>query len=440
MSERSSGNKMKRDITLPKIINDGICHAILKDGKTRCPNKTFIKSYKNNTPVYSKWCKIHSTECGQLNKEYKSSCNGVSEWKCSSKGQYIFENGKLINLENCINDRNIFEKKCIHQSKRDLGHQQFVQLLQNKRKKCAEVVKKLQPPKSEVKQIEENQTIKYFDQFISHISIEPSIKKTSTYLPPPSKSVPKQALKKKTKPKPTVITTSKSDDDDLNDLYEKMKKLKVAEPTLPSIPVVSLEKPEADFETKFRQYVLENKINTKQMDKRTLLSLKHTYKEILRIQKEQENIQKSKVRFVEKANELNDGYLRQLDEIKNSLIIIQNQLSDLAFDQTDMDLFEKVIQTTYYELMSLEKEILINRDDVSLKLYHKVKDFIKHFTDQVLPDLIKTRITLLGKFQFIQESIRLVDETSSEDEDEDDEKVYMSSIPSSDVLLKELED
>ena len=126
----------------PKIENDGTCHAVLKDG-FRCPKPAFQKLNGN----YSKWCKEHTPSCQKLNNLYKNKCKGFEDWKCnrntSATHAFIFSN----QLDSCISHRREFENECLHASKRDKGHKEFIKDLITHKYICRDLIQQLSPSK-----------------------------------------------------------------------------------------------------------------------------------------------------------------------------------------------------------------------------------------------------------------------------------------------------
>jgi hypothetical protein len=139
---------------LPKLYNDGRCHAVLPDG-SRCPNRTFVKKYDGKTPIYSKWCDVHSPECVRKNIEYKKKCKNFDQWSCNDRMKHNQAETILNFIDGCIYERSEFEESCIHSSRRDEGHQIFVENLLDNKRTCSDRVRQTtqqkQPSLQEIK-------------------------------------------------------------------------------------------------------------------------------------------------------------------------------------------------------------------------------------------------------------------------------------------------
>lgn len=208
-----------RSSRLPKLRNDGLCHAVLENQK-RCPNPTFLKS----NGQYSKWCLQHTTKCSRLNKDYKSSCANFDYMKCGAEDSFDTASTKLYALNNCYKDRLNFEKKCIHESKRDEGHRIFVENLLSDKEVCQEIVKELKPVKktqSVTPRPSENEiTILALDKMITVFAeMETNPKETKESKVIKQSKETKESKEKKTKlkkktNKPVVVETKKDKEDD----------------------------------------------------------------------------------------------------------------------------------------------------------------------------------------------------------------------------------
>lgn len=130
------------DDRLPKIPNDGYCHAILEDG-AKCNLKT-DKFKKEGKWVYAKWCPQHNTPCKRYYETYKDSCIGFKNFKCSkTEGTRTTETAKKSRIKECMNDRQFFESRCYHESKRDRGHLLFLETLQRMFDECGDIIEEL---------------------------------------------------------------------------------------------------------------------------------------------------------------------------------------------------------------------------------------------------------------------------------------------------------
>jgi hypothetical protein len=189
-------------IRLPNISNDGICHAILKNN-SRCKNLT----YQKPNGQYSKWCSVHTLRCSELNKTYKQSCKNYEYLDCQSSDTYSQASTKLYGINNCLRDRFRFENECLHPSKRDEGHRNFVNNLKLRRKKCQDLIEDLEPVQDvkvgKIEITEEDITNQALDEILSSIEIQP---KPKTPQQQSSKEMKKSEYKKKiTKPPKKVI-------------------------------------------------------------------------------------------------------------------------------------------------------------------------------------------------------------------------------------------
>lgn len=124
----------------PKISDDERCHAILADG-SRCRNQTFLKQNGR----YSKWCSTHSTKCSRLNGEYKESCKNINFLKCNKKDSRNITESKYYALNQCYTGRTNFENECLHPSKRDEGHQRFIDLVLGRKERCENIISSFPP-------------------------------------------------------------------------------------------------------------------------------------------------------------------------------------------------------------------------------------------------------------------------------------------------------
>lgn len=154
---------------LPKLYNDGRCHAVLPDG-SRCPNRTFVKKYQGKTPIYSKWCDVHSPECVRKNIEYKKKCKNFDEWSCNDKMKQNQAQTILNFIDGCIYERSEFEDSCIHSSRRDEGHQIFVENLFNNKKACLDRVRQTTQPKQASLQEIKKGVLEDLDDLIDQLS------------------------------------------------------------------------------------------------------------------------------------------------------------------------------------------------------------------------------------------------------------------------------
>lgn len=124
----------------PKISDDERCHAILEDG-SRCRNQTFLKQNGR----YSKWCPTHSTKCSRLNGEYKESCKNINFLKCNKKDSQDKTESKYYALNQCYRGRTNFENECLHPSKRDEGHQRFIDFVLGRKERCENILASFPP-------------------------------------------------------------------------------------------------------------------------------------------------------------------------------------------------------------------------------------------------------------------------------------------------------
>jgi hypothetical protein len=110
------------------------CKAFLSPG-IRCPNKCI---YNKEKKEFSNWCVVHAENCNVLNNDYKKSCSGNERWSCSSASE--LSKNKVEEyiglLENCVEQRKIFESNCIFTDLQDKGHEQFIQNLNEKKRIC----------------------------------------------------------------------------------------------------------------------------------------------------------------------------------------------------------------------------------------------------------------------------------------------------------------
>ena len=126
---------------LPKLPNDGYCYAVNEDGQ-RCGLRT-KRHKKNGKWVYEKWCNLHNTDCKRHYETYKDSCRGFKYFKCSKQGTRLSESSKKLKIRECLNDREFFESKCYHESKRDQGHLLFLEMLEQMLLECNEILMEL---------------------------------------------------------------------------------------------------------------------------------------------------------------------------------------------------------------------------------------------------------------------------------------------------------
>lgn len=400
----------------PKIRNDGRCHAVLQNG-SRCPNVTYIKYYKQDQPVFSKWCHVHSNKCGELNAQYKSSCKGFEKWKCKKKNtSYIFENGKLVSLQTCIQDRLDFEKECLHKSKRDQGHRDFIENLRVKKQKCDQVVNELRPAsvsKSTMKQEpgKEEKLFQDLDDIISSFSGSFQIKPGKQEKPTVSIPKKKTIKKKKTTPK----QKSTNDDTFLENIFmeaTKAAKIGIQEAQSERFTYQMSEKEKEAFKKKkFYEYLRSIGINVSALPKRDLIKYEYQYRDIA-------DLEVKKEIFKKESNMIHDFYLNNLARVNQSLETLENEISAYILNDTDTDRLEKILMEARQETKRLQDKIKSQYDQISMDIHREMKVFLSDYIDQIFDRLKILNDELFEKFQTIKS---IIEEQSEEGEESQEE-------------------
>jgi hypothetical protein len=385
----------------PKILNDGKCHAVLKDG-SRCPNDTSVKLWIEGNPVYEKWCPRHKSNCVHLNQQYKNSCSGFKNWNCTRRGQLLFESGKLTRLNTCIEDRIIFEGSCLHTSKRDQGHSDFMDNLNRQRNNCREIVNLLQRQRpvlsssiARTQPSEEEKTIQDLDNLILEINILPK----SQILP--KKQTQPIPVPKKKKARPKKIVKPDEDISFLEPLIKEIQKQTVEDHLLKNFKLTEQEIEQLK-KSKFQELINKYNIDYKSLTKREKLKVDFNFRELFKLEVEKETNRRI-LEIMKKQD------VERIDFIEKNLISIMDKLNPLTITEEDEEYAKSLFDEVFEEIKKVRKKVN-QSDDFSIEIHDQIKNLVSMYSVNLIEKILALVEDMKRKAEFITGTIILSDE------------------------------